>query len=203
MTTSVATHTAPLLFQRLLQPPGRCVVGFSGSRNPDDQTWEAMRLAAETLLYMTDSPHLERLLRVGDAAGVDALIRSVCEMFGKETTHLQVYDRDVGSGSMHAALIARSIKLAVDLSREPAALLIAGPAKTCPWSIQPTGIWIAGKNQLRQKETSGTWSTIGVAVGLGVPCLVYLPLPIMPPNHGRWNWQPTGIDGWWEHAGVH
>ena len=114
--------------------------------------------------------------------------------------------RAPGIRNRQKALIERSQQLVRDLAAEPYSLLIAGPSKRCPHSIQVAaldGTWVSGRDALGQTDVSGTWSTIGMAAGLGVPVLLYLPPSIgAPPWLGAWQWQFTGADGWWLHGGA-
>lgn len=185
--------TSPLTMGAVLED--RTHIGFSGSRVPDLATSNQLSRMGLHVRSLKQQP----VLWVGDADGVDKLIRA--SLLGY--SHATVYERDTSIVPIHRSLIARSTALAIDLSQHAAPLLVAGPSKACPFSIRPTGVWIAGKTEDNQGDVSGTWSTVGVAVGVGVPCLLYLPPGrISPPGAGRgWDWQVVW-NGWWYHEGI-
>lgn len=175
-------------------------LGFSGSRAPDPQTRAAM-IALVQVVGARRAAGAPIAGLVGDGRGIDRRVREAWRSFDPEEGALTVYARPAElRGRPHAALIARSTQFAMDLAAHHPALLVAGPAKACPATITPTGAWISGQDGYGLPDVSGTWSTVGVAVGQGVPCLLFLPAGRgLIPVRG-WSWQAVGA-GWWWHVG--
>jgi hypothetical protein len=72
-------------------------------------------------------------------------------------------------------------------------LWAAFPASPCPAGLVPSG----QSSRCFCGTGSGTWASLAFAVGLGLPCLVFLPSGIAAPS--GWGLQPVG-GGWFHFA---
>lgn len=168
------------------------LLAISGSRRPDPQT----AAACGELLHILLDLRRERMVRVlvGDADGIDAITRA-------RIRDAQVY-RAESREARH--LVSRSLLMVSDLdmfrmARVTNALLLGFPSKACPSSILPVNRWVPGCRDDGQRDVSGTWSTLGVAAGKGIPVAVYLTEQrLAAPTTGAWNFRYLG-GGWWLH----
>jgi len=147
------------------------VIGFSGSRN------KVSKIAARYIHTLAGS-FLGSVL-VGCAAGVDLTVRLafptalVFQSASYQPHHL----------------VKRSTKLVQSL-KSSGGILVAFPSVGCPSGVLPSKVF-SGKG-------SGTWGTIALAVGLGVPVLVYAPMaPVLPGLL-----QVAGSPGWYSFCPV-
>jgi hypothetical protein len=112
------------------------------------------------------------VLHVGDALGVDAIARG----FGRYTT-MHLYSTEVGNRNLPQA--AKLANRSARMVRELAAwrgTLHAWPNKPAPAGLRPARNWPRGANG------SGTWGTIALAVGLGVPVELHWLCAEIPPE---------------------
>lgn len=145
-------------------------LGISGSRAPDPGSLAAL---ADLAGLAPDAP-----LIVGDQRGIDAAAAG-------HWPHAQVERR---ADDTPRALVARSIQMLDRLGAEARPLLAAFPARPCPARVAPGPRWCSGQ------PPSGTWSTLALAVGRGLPAAVWLPEPLLPPL--EWKLRYLG-GGWW------
>lgn len=166
----IAPNAAPTRFP---------AVGFSGSR----------RLAGPAALQ---AAHLAQAVEtsgsvvyVGDAAGADQAVRAVA--------------RDPRVFRVHvpgpAGLVDRSASLVRALSVVPGSVLVGFPDCPCPPALCPAALPARCFCGLG----SGTWASLALAVGLGVPVRVFLPDSTLPPRTwGPWRLETAGPfdDSW-------
>lgn len=140
------------------------VVAFSGSRS-------VVPRAALSAVCGRVSPSASVL--VGCASGVDSFVAS---QFGSRAEIFRAESYGSVGSSWAARLAARSSAMvrAASVSR---GCLVAFPGRVCPSGLFPSRSWPGGFG-------SGTWSTLGLAVGLGVPSLLWLPAGIPCPPWG-------------------
>ncbi len=110
----------------------------------------------------------------GCARGCD---RAVVERLGPRVTVFRV------SGVGRGAFAARSTAFVRALAAAGGTLL-SFPAGPCPAGVVPSSSW-------RSASGSGSLGSLALAVGLGVPCVVWLAGE--PP---AWGFSPLG-GGWW------
>lgn len=148
------------------------VIGFSGSRCGFVGQGEQAFIAAAAVL-----PAACRVL-VGDARGVDAAVR-------RWFTGAEVL-RVCGAG--RSAVAARSVRLVVELQRRSGSL-VAFPGAACPVGLVPS----AQPRECFCGLGSGSWATAALAVGLGLPVLLWVP-------ESRWvpaSWRLEALGGGW------
>jgi hypothetical protein len=134
-------------------------IAFSGSREG----------CPESLIesIATKIPPNTQIL-VGCARGVDAQVRAIYP-------DAKVYRAtDYKAETYPAKLAMRSSAMVADI-HAAGGCLIAVPMKPCPPKVKPCTTW-------RSSAGSGTWGTIALAAGLGVPTAVWLPESIQPPD---------------------
>jgi hypothetical protein len=151
----------------------------------------ASSLAAAPLVAFTGSrstapPVLQAVLAtvrgsvlVGCAAGVDAVVRSALP----EATILQASAFGQGRG----AFAARSTAL-VRQCASAGGILLSFPSQSCPIGLYPA----ARSSKAFCGKGSGTWATLALAVGSGVPVFVFLGSLPSPPA-----WPLVAVSGGW------
>lgn len=128
-------------------------VGFSGSRSPGGPAVIAATLFCRAFAFPSGR------IAVGCASGVDQAVRSAfpgCRVFRAQS-------------SLPWALAARSSKLVRQLYAS-GGCLVAFPGQPCPSAVRASPSF-GGSG-------SGTWGSVALAVGLGVPCAVFVPLSV-------------------------
>lgn len=96
------------------------------------------------------------------------------------------------SGSVPARLAARSTALVKAVKGGGRGSALVGfPGGACPRSVKPARSWPGGSG-------SGTWASLGLAAGLGVPVLVFPPAGVSLPSHWGGEWvrvssQPSSV----------
>lgn len=150
------------------------LIGFSGSRV---LSYRETISAVNEVVKLIPS-HAQ--VHVGDAAGIDALIKDLVP----EASVFEAAPRYYGDKSAFAGRSIRCVRSVV----EPGGLWVAFPNKPCPMGLKPSAI----ASQCFNGTGSGTWASLAYAVGLGISCLVFLPA-IAPP---KWQFQDIG-DGWY------
>jgi hypothetical protein len=144
-------------------------IAVTGPRRLDlDQHQAVIREMRGLILCEGERPELH----VGDALGVDAIARS----FGQYTT-MHLYCADVGNRNLPQAakLANRSARMVRQLALAKGTLH-AWPNKPAPRGLMPARNWPRGANG------SGTWGTIAMAVGLGVPVVLHWLCEEHPPD---------------------
>lgn len=129
-------------------------VAFSGSRAPSSLVAAACSEFCSSLLGVGFSGAVS----VGCAAGIDALVRAAFPS-------ASVFSAAAFPASSFAGALARRSAACV----ASAACLVAFPASVVP----PAGVCWSGARFCG--AGSGTWGSVGLAVGLGLPVLVFLP----------------------------
>jgi len=88
---------------------------------------------------------------------------------------------------------ARSVRFVRELHRV-GGVLVSFPGRACPRRLSPS----ADSRACFCGTGSGSWATLSLAAGLGVPCLVWLPGQLVVP--ARFGFVSLG-SGWWWFAG--
>ncbi len=89
----------------------------------------------------------------------------------------------VSSSSARASFVARSCRL-VSFARSSSSLWLSFPSSSCPPGLVPSSSW--------SSVGSGSWSSLALAVGSGVPALVWLGSVPAP----SWLSPVPGLAGW-------
>lgn len=147
-------------------------VGFSGSRILVADSLRVARWAATQLADVRGF--------VGCASGADAVFRAGCS--GLEVLEA---DRSLGKGGF----AQRSISMVRHVANGGGGL-VSFPDKPCPSSLVPHEL----SSRAFCGSGSGSWATLSYAIGLGLPCLVWLPPQIAAPS--GWGLRPLGR-GWY------
>ena len=149
------------------------VFGFSGSRRGVPNSVLAEAAAAV--------PPGSKVL-VGCAKGVDAYFRSrfpAAEVFSVASGRW---------GSGRGAFAARSTAC-VKAVKAAGGLWVSFPASPCPTGLLPS----SSSSRVFNGQKAGTWSSLALALGSGVPCLVFSPSGV--PR--GWSLSPvSGCPGW-------
>lgn len=165
--STIPTHLARVL-------AASSSVGFSGSRH-------AHLVPSVALSVMHAVPVSARVF-VGCAHGLDSAARSFFP-------HALVY-RVSSFGSGRGAYARRSIALVSGLASQPSPVFISFPGVACPVGLVPS----ASPSACFSGLGSGSWASLALAVGLGLPCFFYLPPSIVPPV----SWGALCLfGGWW------
>ncbi|MGF1566855.1 MAG: hypothetical protein ACFCVD_02070 [Nodosilinea sp.] len=155
---------------------GVSCLGFSGSRRPCAVSLAALRglagLVAPGVAVVT-----------GCAPGIDQAARLTFPA-------AQVF-RAAAFGSGRGAFAARSVAC-VRAVAAAGGLWVSFPAGPCPAGLVPSG----RSSRCFCGTGSGTWASLAFAVGLGLPCLVFLPPGVLPPV----GWGLQSLGGGWFHA---
>jgi hypothetical protein len=117
---------------------------------------------------------------VGCARGVDAQVRA---MYPDAT----VFNAIAYPGRNYGAKLANRSAAMVRATHEAGGCLVAFPMKGCPDIVEPCTTW-------KYCAGSGTWGTIALAAGLGVPTIIWLPLGIAAPS---WDDRVTQVSSGW------
>lgn len=152
---------------------GASVVGFSGSRSPAPGAFDVVAGFVAAV-----APGA--VVAVGCQRGVDALVRAACPS-------AQVFSASsfgVGRGSFAARSVACVRAVAVAGS---SGLWVSLPAAACPPGLLPS----PSSSRCFCGSGSGSWASLAFAVGLGVPCLVWLPAGVSPP--AGWGFSSLGF----------
>jgi hypothetical protein len=119
---------------------------------------------------------------VGCAAGADAFVRSAC------LSASVFYARSRSA----AHLARRSVALVRAVAASgPGAAMVGFPAGPCPVGVVPGPRWVSGFG-------SGTWASLALAAGLGLPVVVFCPAGALPASWGSWSPVASGpfAGGW-------
>jgi hypothetical protein len=158
--------------------PRFSVFGFSGSRCLGDAIPPSVLEEAAAAV-----PPGSRIL-VGCAAGVDAYFRSrfpAAEVFAVASGRW---------GSGRGAFAARSAAC-VRAVTAAGGLWVSFPSSPCPAGLRPS----SSQSRCFGGFAAGSWSSLALALGFGVPCLVRLPDGVAVPK--GWGLSPVaGCSGW-------
>lgn len=160
-------------------------VGFSGSRNPNGVIPSGVILGAIAAV----SPKAS--VMVGCARGVDAVVRQVLG------SRCQVFSVSSGQwGSGRGAFAARSTAC-VRAVASAGGLWVSFPCSACPAGLLPS----KSSSKCFSGSGSGSWGSLALAVGLEIPCLVFLPTGIVSPT--GWSLAPmASCDRWFSSVPV-
>lgn len=149
------------------------VVGFSGSRS------SLPPFAVQSLVFSAVPSSCA--VSVGCARGLDALVRSAfpsASVFRASS---------FGSGSW--AFAQRSVALVSSLSSARFSVFVSFPAVACPAGLFPSPV----SRSCFCGLGSGSWASLAFAVGLGLPCFLWLPSGVLPPA----GWGFVSLGGGW------
>lgn len=149
------------------------ILGFSGSRSVVPPVLTPVVSAA----VRSGLP-----VWVGCAAGVDFAVRS-----GVGSGALRVFS--VGAGGC----AARSVRFVRALAGAEG-VLFSFPSSACPAGLLPS----ASSSRAFCGAGSGSWASLALAIGLGVPCFVWLPVGVSAPV----GWGLVGVGGEWLAVGA-
>lgn len=106
---------------------------------------------------------------VGCASGVDELVRSLCP-------RARVFSVAEVGFSGRGAFVRRS-GLCVESVAVPGGVWVSFPGGACPSGLLPS----ASLSRCFSGFGSGSWASLALAIGLGVPSLMFLPNGISAP----------------------
>ena len=154
------------------------VVGVSGSRAPSPVSASVCRWAVGQL-----APGASVV--TGCAAGIDRVVR----LARPSASVIEASAFGAGRG----ALAARSVAVVRAVAAGgPSALWLAFPSGPCPPGLVPS----RQPSACFSGHGSGTWASLALAVGLGVPALVFLPSGVAaPPASGAGAWPLAPVPG--------
>jgi hypothetical protein len=153
------------------------MVGFTGSRS--------LSINFKSLVAQIVSSFANQQIAAGCAQGADQFVRSAAP--GCTVFYASSY-----AGPPAARLAQRSAALVRTVAASAHPLIVGFVTGPCPTGLQPApqpSLCFAGFG-------SGTWATLALAAGLGVPVIVYwcTNQPVsLPANWG--NWQPCTSAG--------
>ena len=131
-----------------------------------------------------------RSLVVGDAAGVDAAVAAVAGAAAQVVA--------CGAGGRWAPAVRTRAVVAAALAGGPGSALVAFPAGPCPEVCRPVpGAALSGRVT---GGGSGSWLAVALAVGAGLPVVVFLPAGVAPPAWPGGSWVPAAASGPWAAA---
>ena len=154
--------------------------GFSGSRSlSGSQFLLCSQLAAQVSAA-------GGMVATGCAHGADAAAR---QGSGSQAVIF------TSSSSKPYALVNRSVQFIQFLAGSPHPVLVSFPNCLCPAGLLPSPF----KSKCFAGFGSGSWASLALASGLGVPLLVYLPSNLVPPTlWGNWSHlQSSVFNGFW------
>ncbi len=145
------------------------MVGFSGSRHLTGAHFATVKQVAAAVAAAGHP------VAVGCAAGADLAVRSA-------VPGAQVFA--VAAQASRQAFAVRSVQLVQAVAASSSPALVAFPVQPCPSGLVPSkqsGKCFSGRG-------SGTWASVALAVGLGVPVFVFwsgMGVPVLP-SWGAW-----------------
>lgn len=150
-------------------------VGFSGCRLLPSHTFPQVAAVVQAVATARAS------VFVGDATGFDALVTEAAALvFHAPVVFSPQFPGPRGLVARSATLVQTVAGATVPQSWRNAPRFFAWPTIACPATISPAPAWKSGR--------SGTWSSIALALGLGLP-VVIMGAHEPPP---RWSvsWSP-------------
>ncbi len=151
-------------------------VGFSGSRSPAPGASAAVRAVAALV-----SPGAA--VSVGCASGVDSLARELFPSASVFAVSSGRWGRGRGAFAGRSSACVRSVAV-------PGGVWVSFPASACPPGLSPS----SSSSRCFSGFSAGSWSSLGLALGLGVRCVVWLPDGVSAPV--GWGLVSAG-GGWW------
>ena len=127
--------------------------GFSGSRSG---------VSASVLSSVVGLVPSSSQVFIGCARGVDAFFRAAFP--SAEVFRASSFGRGRGSFAARSVAVVRAVS-------ERGGLWVSFPASPCPAGLLPS----ASSSKAFCGTKSGTWGSLALALGLGVPCLVFSP----------------------------
>ena len=162
------------------------VLGASGSRRPAPGCLRAVRWAL-------DQRGPGCAVVTGCAAGIDAAAR----LAAPSAVVLRASAFAAPGAPPQAALVARSVAAVRRVAAGPAGLWLSAPGRLCPPGLSPS----ASPSACFSGSGSGSWASLALAAGLGVPALVWLPAGVSaPPGWGLAPLASSAAGGWWRSA---
>lgn len=162
-------------------------VGFSGSRSPGGVLPCAVLMSAIAAVSPSAS------VIVGCARGIDAVVRLA---FGSRCQVFSVASGQWGAG--RGAFAARSTACVRAVAAAGSGgLWVSFPCSACPAGLVPR----ASSSKCFSGHGSGSWGSLAFALGSGVPCLVFLPVGVVPP--AGWSLATVAnCDGWFSSVAI-
>ncbi len=155
-------------------------IGISGTRSPAAALQQYANRALIRLIETTKATIL-----TGCASGIDEMARELVPR-----SRIQVFKVATGEfGTGPSAYALRSIRV-VETVAERKGLWVSFPGKACPTGLVPSAL----PSECFCGRGSGSWAALALAIGKGLPTLVYLgaiPLPHDWPLQ-----QITDCTGW-------
>ena len=155
------------------------VVGFSGSRS--------FVAPAGLLPAVFSCVSTSASVVVGCARGLDFSVRVAFPR--ARVFYASSFGRGAGSFARRSCAVVRAC------SSAPSSVWVSFPASPCPAGLVPSPL----SSVCFRGLGSGSWASLALACGLGVPCFVWLPPTVSPP--AGWGFLGLG-GGWWFACGV-
>ena len=160
------------------------LVGFSGSRSLP------VSFASFVACVVAAFARSGRGVAVGCARGADALVRAGAASCGAPLSVFSVASGAFGAG--RAAFARRSVALVRAVAASGAGSGFVGFVSVpCPSGVAPAPSWRSGA------RVSGSWSSVALAAGLGVPVVVVWCASGAPvlPSWPAGSWAPVALCG--------
>lgn len=157
---------------------GAGCVGFSGGRSLSGSSLSAAVWLAGSCSVSSGF--------VGCAAGADAVFRAAFP-------GLRVVSVVAGSG--RSGFARRSISVVIGVSRSGSGLWVSFPSGPCPVGLVPS----SSSSRAFCGSGSGSWASLSLAAGLGIPCLVFAPFGVpgswgfVALGSGWFSWSPSSV----------
>jgi hypothetical protein len=167
----------------------RAVVGFCGARSLSSEFLPLVSRVVRSVLSA------RRLVVAGDCSGADSFVRLVAGRFCAVGRVSPSARARLGRGAFAAR--SRGVVLAVARRRFFAGSAFVGfVSSPCPSGVVPARSWRSGR------PPSGSWSSLALAAGLGVPVFVFWCAPGSPslPAWPGGSWSPAASSGVWAGA---
>jgi hypothetical protein len=129
--------------------------GVGGSRQPSEFAAAAAREVIALLPSVSVASDCSGVSAMAAQAHPSARVFSVAD-----------YRAQAGRG----AIVARNVAMISALAQMPNPCWVCIPSKPCPSGLRPT----ARASQAWNGSGSGSWAEIAYALGLGIPCLVWV-----------------------------
>lgn len=155
--------------------------GFSGSRRWG-QSPAPLSLAAAAV------PSGSRVV-VGCASGVDAFFRLAFPAAEVFSVASGLWGRQCGAFAARSVACVRAVAAA-------GGLWVSFPSSPCPVGLVPS----SSQSRCFSGSGSGSWASLGFALGSGVPCVVFLGSLPVPAGWGLF--PLAGLPGWFGCAAV-
>ncbi len=160
------------------------VVGVSGSRAPSPGCIRAVSWAVRQF-----APGVPVV--TGCMSGIDQVARGAPSAL---VFRASSYGRGRGSFARRSTAVVQHVHRSGWAGGGPGALWVSAPGRACPQGLAPSphsSACFAGYG-------SGSWASLALALGLGIPALVWLPSGIAPPSGWGLSLVFAGRAGaWW------